>query len=73
MDVNTLDEATGNAPIHALVTRKKQSHRAELLLALLIYGNVQIDLLNRRKMTALHLAIEVRFSRSAVLADEMIS
>ena len=73
MDVNTLDEATGNAPIHALVTRKKHSHRAEQLLALLIYGNVQIDLLNRRKMTALHLAIEVRFNRSAVLADEMIS
>ena len=62
MDVNTHDEVTGNAPIHAIVTRKKQRDRAELLLALLIYGNVKIDLLNRKKMTALHLAIEVRLA-----------
>ena len=58
VDVNTLDEITGNAPIHAIVTSKKRT-RVELLLALLVYGKVNVDLPNRKRMTALHLAVEV--------------
>ena len=59
MDVNTLDEITGNAPIHAIVSLKKRRDKVELLLALLIYSKVDINLPNHRQMTALHLAIEV--------------
>ena len=59
IDVNTLDEITGNAPIHAIVTGKRRSNRTELLLALLVYGRVKVDLPNRRRMPALHLAVEV--------------
>ena len=59
VDVNTLDEVTGNASIHAIVSLKKRRDKVELLLALLIYSKVDINLPNRRQMTALHLAIEV--------------
>ena len=58
VDVNTLDE-TGNAPIHAIVSLKKRRDKVDLLLALLIYSKVDINLPNKRQMTALHLAIEV--------------
>lgn len=59
IDVNTIDAITGNAPIHAIVTGKRRKDRLELLMALLIYGKVKVDLPNGKKMTALHLAIEV--------------
>ena len=59
VDVNTLDEVTGNAPIHAIVSGRKRRDKTELLLALLVYSKVDVNLPNRKKMTALHLAIEV--------------
>lgn len=59
VDVNTLDEISGNAPIHAIVTGRKRKDKMELLLALMVYGKVNINLPNSRNMTALHLAIEV--------------
>lgn len=65
-DVNTIDEITGNAPIHAIVMGKRRRDRLELLMALLIYSKVKVDLPNRKKMTALHLAIEVRDSYNII-------
>ena len=59
VDVNTLDEETGNAPIHAIVSGRKRKDKVDLLLALLVYSKVDVNLPNRRNMTALHLAIEV--------------
>lgn len=59
VDVNLVDEITGNAPIHTIIQRKKKD-RVDLLLALLVNSDVDINLQNRRRMTALHLAIEVR-------------
>lgn len=58
MDVNLVDELTGDAPIHSIIKRKKKE-RVELLLALLMNSNVDIDFQNGRHMTALHMAIEV--------------
>lgn len=58
MNVNLVDEKTGNAPIHAIIKKKKKD-RLDLLLTLLINSDVEIDLQNRRDMTALHMAIEV--------------
>lgn len=58
MNVNLVDEKTGNASIHSIVKRKKKD-RVDLLLALLINSDVEVDLQNSRDMTALHMAIEV--------------
>lgn len=63
VDVNLLDEVTGDAPIHSIIMRKKKD-RVELLLTLLINSNADINLQNRRHMTALHSAIEVRVDTS---------
>ncbi len=61
VNVNLLDEVTGDAPIHSIVRHmKKKKDRVECLLALLTNSNADIDLQNRRSMTALHLAIEVK-------------
>ena len=73
VDVNTLDEVTGNAPIHAIVSLKKRRDKVELLLALLIYSKVDINLPNRRQMTALHLAIEVHKLCITILSVQMVA
>ena len=70
VDVNTLDEVTGNAPIHAIVSLKKRRDKVELLLALLIYSKVDINLPNRRQMTALHLAIEVHIHKLCITISD---
>ena len=68
VDVNRLDEVTGDAPIHSIIRHtKKKKDRVELLLALLMNSKAQIDLQNRRNMTALHLAIEVTNCPSSVI------
>ena len=58
VDVNLKDDLTGDAPIHSIIRRKKKD-RVELLLTLLINSNADVNLPNRRNMTALHCAIEV--------------
>lgn len=57
--MNQLDAITGEAPIHSIVRRKKKGH-TELLLALLINSDVEVNLGSRKKKTALHVALEVR-------------
>ncbi len=49
---------TGDAPIHSIVKMKKKNH-TEFLFALLINTTVLVDLENRKKKTALLLALEV--------------
>ena len=74
--MNLVDEITGDAPIHSLVKRKKKDH-TELVLTLLINSNVEVDLRNRRKMTALHLALEVNLymykKKSLLMVIEVLS
>ncbi len=59
VNVNLLDDVTGNAPIHSIIRSKKRKDRLELLLTLLINSDVDINLQNRRSMAAFHVAIEV--------------
>lgn len=60
LDVNAVDIETGMAPIHSIVAKKRRD-KLGLLLALLVYGKVDINLPNNwKKMTALQLAIEVK-------------
>lgn len=59
VDVNALDEETGDAPIHSIV-KKKRKDRVELLMALLVNSTVDVNLLNSRGNSALHLAVEVQ-------------
>ncbi len=58
VDVNTLDEVTGEALIHSIM-RRRRKERPELLLSLLTNSNAYVDLKTRKGMTALHLAVEV--------------
>ncbi len=58
VDVNMVDPVTGDAPIHSIVKMKKKNH-TEFLFALLINTTVLVDLENRKKKTALLLALEV--------------
>ena len=58
VNVNLVDDVTGDAPIHSIIKRKKKD-RIDLLLALLVNSEVDINLQNKRNMTALHTAIEV--------------
>ena len=59
VDVNLIDQLSGDGPIHSIIKRKKKD-RVDLLLALLVNSKADINLQNRRSMTALHSAIEVR-------------
>ena len=59
IDVNALDEETGDAPIHSIAKRKRKD-RLELLMALLVNSTVDVNLLNSRGNSALHLAVEVQ-------------
>ena len=64
VDVNTLDQLKGNAPIHAIVMERRRKDKPDLLLALLVYGNrvdVNLQADNWKRMTALQLAIEVHW------------
>ena len=57
------DRDQGYGPIHYIVTGRHKSKR-ELLLELLVYGNANLDLTTTQHgMTALQLAVEVRYSR----------
>ena len=53
-----MDSVTGDAPIHSIVKMKKKYH-TELLFALLINSKAEVNLQNRKKKTALHVALEV--------------
>ena len=60
MDANAHD-VNGDAPIHAIVKRKKRNwEKLDLLVALLTYSNADVHLQTVNKMTALHLAAQVR-------------
>ncbi len=59
VDVNSLDENTGDAVIHTIL-KDKRKHKLEVLLALLVNSDVDVNLANKRGNTALHIAIEVR-------------
>ena len=60
-DVET-DRDQGYGPIHYIVTGRRRFKR-ELLLVLFVYGNADLDLTTtQRGMTALQLAVEVRYS-----------
>ena len=63
-DVNIVetDIDQGYGPIHYIVTGRHKSKR-ELLLELFVYGNANLDLTTTQHgMTALQLAVEVRYS-----------
>lgn len=60
VDVNALDESTGDAVIHAILKNSKTKHKLDALLALLVNSsNVDVNLRNRRGNTALHIGVEV--------------
>ena len=68
IDLNAFDE-DGDAPIHAIVRRKRKK-RADLLLALLVNGCSRVDVNSTTKYsgdTALHLVVMVRISMSNIL------
>jgi calcium-independent phospholipase A2 len=56
-DVNTLDEKTGEAPLHALI-KKERKDRVKLVLAMLVHSDADIHLETSRGATPLHLAVE---------------
>ena len=56
--MNKVDDESGDAPIHSIV-RRRRKERPELLLILLTNSNADVDLKTRKRMTALHLAVEV--------------
>jgi len=59
VDANARD-VNGDAPIHAIVKRKKRNwEKLDLLVALLTYSNADVHLHTVNKMTALHLAAQV--------------
>lgn len=53
-----VDSVTGDGPIHSIVKMKKK-HHTDYLYTLLINSNAQVDLENRKKKTALLIALEV--------------
>lgn len=57
INVNVLN-ASGEAPIHAIV-RHKSSKRLDLLSTLLIHSNADVNLVATDGNTALHLAVMV--------------
>ena len=62
------DRDQGYGPIHYIVTgRHKSKTKRELFLELLVYGNANLDLTTTQLgMTALQLAVEVRYSGYSV-------
>ena len=54
----------GDSVLHSIVRRQFKHHREkeqkqEYLMALLIYSDADVNLLNAQKTTALHIAVEV--------------
>ena len=54
----------GDSVLHSIVRRQFKHHREkeqkqEYLMALLMYSDADVDLLNAQKTTALHIAVEV--------------
>ena len=64
-DHNTVD-SDGDTLLHAYI-RRKDKHRNECLLALLVYGNCDVDKENGHGFTPLHIAAEVSVERVKVL------
>ena len=62
------DREQGYGPIHYIVTGKYMyNFKRELLLALFVHGNAELDLTTTQHgMTALQLAVEVRYSEYSV-------
>lgn len=60
IDVNILDEVTGDALIHIIMKKKRKQERLDFLLTLLIHARVNVNLRNKKGVAALHLAVEVR-------------
>ena len=72
IEVNSLDIETGDAPIHAIIRRKKKD-RLEFLLALLVNSDADVNLGNRREMAPLHLAVEVSLNVIIVLTINLFN
>ena len=66
--------ANGDAPIHAIVKRKCKrkadcKEKVDLLLALLTYGDVDVNLQNANGMTALHFTAEVKTALAFIFSS----
>ncbi len=57
-DVNAIDNNLGLAPIHSIV-RRKRKNRLQLLLALLVHSNVDVNLAACDGNTPLHMIVRV--------------
>ena len=58
LDVNVVDPNLGMAPIHSIV-KKERKDRLQLLLALLVHSNVDVNLMAHDGNTPLHMIIQV--------------
>ena len=59
IDVNILDDLTGDALLHIIMKKKRKQERLNFLLTLLTHSKVDVNLRNRKGTAALHLAVEV--------------
>ena len=71
MNANAVN-ANGDAPIHAIVKRKckrkaDRKEKVDLLLALFIHGDADVNLQNANGMTALHFTAEVNIALALYL------
>lgn len=59
IDVNILDDLTGDALLHTIMKKKRKQERLNFLLTLLTRAKVDVNLRNRKGTAALHMAVEV--------------
>lgn len=59
IDVNVLDDVTGDALLHIIMKKKRKQERLNFLFTLLTHAKVDVNLRNRKGMAALHMAVEV--------------
>lgn len=67
VQVNQVDEISGLAPIHYIITHYAGHHATLLLLTLITYGNADINIKAANGKTALMLAVKVNTNSKVII------